>query len=78
MRNVFCTIAALAFYLTATTAHAETHRVCRSDVYGNRTCQVITVQRRTTHIMGIPAGKYMRGVRQGRCMPSPSGACGGG
>lgn len=32
---------------------------------------------KSDEIMGMPAKKYIRGVRQEKCMPSPSGACGG-
>jgi len=36
---------------------------------------------RESHIMGMPAKKYIRGIQQGKCMPSPTGVpgvCGGG
>jgi hypothetical protein len=56
-------------------------RTCVTDPVGTRSCTEYFLQRKprryTDRIMGMSARKYIRGLRQGRCMPSPSGACGG-
>jgi hypothetical protein len=58
-------------------------RVCTTDAYGTRTCTEYFAsgaakRPHTDRIMGMPAKTYERGLKRGRCMPSPSGACGGG
>lgn len=65
------------------TAQRVTKRVCTTDAYGTRTCTEYfgdgrALEPRTDKIMGIDAKKYERRLRRGDCMPSPSGACGGG
>jgi hypothetical protein len=63
---------------TIGTASAEIiRRSCVTDAYGTRSCTEIRRVAKTDRIMGMSAKKYIRGLRQGRCMPSPSGACGG-
>jgi hypothetical protein len=52
-------------------------RSCVTVSYGTRTCTEIRRVVKTDRIMGMTARKNIRGLRQGRCMPSPSGACGG-
>ncbi len=68
---VFCCVA-------AADASAVTRTFCSTDRHGTQTCHTISVRSKTTRIMGMPAHKYIRGLRRGRCMPSPSGGCGGG
>ena len=58
-------------------------RTCTTDSNGTRTCTEYFADGRsrppkTDRIMGMPAKKYMQGVKSGKCMPTPSGACGGG
>ena len=68
----------------ASTLHAQDliKRTCSTDAYGTTTCtehfRSGVLKTKTSRIMGISARKYERGVKRGKCMPSPSGACGGG
>ncbi len=79
MGKALLLLAALAVsILGSAPASAETRTFCVTDAAGTRTCTTVSVVRRTTRIMGISAKKYIRGLREGKCMPSPSGACGGG
>jgi hypothetical protein len=79
MRSTTLVLIALAMSALASTAvSADTiRRTCLYD-NGTRTCTTVIVKTRTDRIQGMPASLYIRGVRSGKCMPSPSGACGGG
>lgn len=75
--------AVFAFGAQETSAQRIIKRICTTDAWGTRTCIEYfqdgkAREPRTDRIMGMPAKQYERGVRDGKCMPSPSGACGGG
>jgi hypothetical protein len=78
--------AALASFYGIDGASAQTiiERNCLTDIYGNRACtetiRVVKKRRAPDRIIGMNTKKYIRGLQQGRCMPSPSGVpgvCGG-
>jgi hypothetical protein len=79
-------VAVIAFLAVAhcqdAIAQNVTKRTCVTDAYGTRTCTEYFGQRsgkpQRDRIMGMSTKKYIRGLREGKCMPSPSGACGGG
>jgi hypothetical protein len=79
-------LAALASFYGIDGASAQTifERNCLADIYGSRACtetiRVVKKRRAPDRIMGMSAKKYIQGLQQGRCMPSPSGVpgvCGG-
>ena len=83
MRIFFVSVATLILFTSNSTLQAQrlVKRSCSTDAYGTRTCTEYfengRTKSKTDRIVGMPANKYIGGVRQGKCMPSPSGACGG-
>ena len=76
MRTLACIV--MLITLVTADASAANRTFCSIDRNGTKTCHTVSVTSKTTRIMGMDAKKYVRGVRAGRCMPSPSGGCGGG
>lgn len=78
MKTTFVTSISVLILLASQSASAQVlKRTCVTDAYGSRTCTEIRRIVKTDRIMGMSAKKYIRGLRRGKCMPSPSGACGG-
>ena len=76
-------VAFIAILTSSLNAQQVQKRTCTTDANGTRTCTEYfaggrSTEPKTDRVMGMSAKKYMRGVKSGKCMPTPSGACGGG